>query len=73
MMLWSTSTWTLVGVEVILIGSHVRIDPKVILLATGPLTIGCYTHIAAGVFIAAKAGFEMKNFANIATVRASIP
>lgn len=73
MMLWSTSTWTLVGVEVISIGSHVRIDPKVILLANGPLTIGCYTHIAAGVFITAKAGFEMKNFANIATVRASIP
>ena len=43
-----------------------RIDPEVILLATGPLTIGCYTHIAAGVFCAAKAGFEMKNFANIA-------
>jgi len=57
---------TLVGIENISIGSHVRIDPDVILLATGPLTIGCYTHIAAGVFIAAKAGFEMKNFANIA-------
>jgi len=57
---------TLVGIENISIGSHVRIDPDVILLATGPLTIGCYTHIAACVFIAAKAGFEMKNFANIA-------
>src|SRR5215471_4670124 len=57
---------TLVGIENISIGSHVRIDPEVILLATGPLTIGCYTHIAAGVFVAAKAGFEMKNFANIA-------
>ena len=57
---------TLVGIENISVGSHVRIDPDVILLATGPLTIGCYTHIAAGVFIAAKAGFEMKNFANIA-------
>ena len=57
---------TLVGIENISIGSHVRIDPDVILLATGPLTIGCYTHIAAGGFIAAKAGFEMKNFANIA-------
>jgi acetyltransferase-like isoleucine patch superfamily enzyme len=57
---------TLVGIENISIGSHVRIDPDVILLATGPLTIGCYTHIAVGVFIAAKAGFEMKNFANIA-------
>ena len=56
---------TLVGIENISIGSHVRIDPDVILLATGPLTIGCYTHIAVGVFIAAKAGFEMKNFANI--------
>src|SRR6476660_2281266 len=56
---------TFVGIENISIGSHVRIDPDVILLATGPLTIGCYTHIAAGVFIAAKAGFEMKNFANI--------
>ena len=53
---------TLVGIENISIGSHVRIDPEVILLATGPLTIGCYTHIAAGVYIAAKAGFEMKNF-----------
>ena len=57
---------TLVGIENISIGSHVRIDPDVILLATGPLTIGCYTHIATGVFIAARAGFEMKNFANIA-------
>jgi galactoside O-acetyltransferase len=57
---------TLVGIENISIGSHVRIDPDVIFLATGPLTIGCYTHIAAGVFIAARAGFEMKNFANIA-------
>src|SRR3984893_16093770 len=57
---------TLVGVENISIGSHVRIDPDVILLATGPLTIGCYSHIAAGVFVAARAGFEMKNFANIA-------
>src|SRR5437764_3677732 len=57
---------TLVGIENISIGSHVRIDPDVILLATGPLTIGCYTHIAACVFIAAKAGFEMKNFPNIA-------
>jgi dTDP-4-amino-4,6-dideoxy-D-glucose acyltransferase len=57
---------TLVGIENISIGSHVRIDPDVILLATGPLTIGCYTHIAPTVFIAAKAGFEMRNFANIA-------
>jgi acetyltransferase-like isoleucine patch superfamily enzyme len=57
---------TLVGIENISIGSHVRIDPDVILLATGPLTIGCYTHIAPSVFIAAKAGFEMRNFANIA-------
>jgi acetyltransferase-like isoleucine patch superfamily enzyme len=57
---------TLVGIENISIGSHVRIDPDVIFLATGPLTIGCYTHIAPAVFIAAKAGFEMKNFANIA-------
>jgi acetyltransferase-like isoleucine patch superfamily enzyme len=57
---------TLVGIENISIGSHVRIDPDVIMLATGPLTIGCYTHIAPSVFIAAKAGFEMKNFANIA-------
>ncbi len=57
---------TLVGIENISIGSHVRIDPDVILLATGPLTIGCYTHIAACVFIAARAGFEMRNFANIA-------
>jgi galactoside O-acetyltransferase len=57
---------TLVGIENISIGSHVRIDPEVIFLATGPLTIGCYTHIASGVFIAAKAGFEMRNFANIA-------
>ena len=57
---------TLVGIENISIGSHVRIDPDVILLATGPLTIGCYTHIATGVFITARAGFEMKNFANIA-------
>src|SRR5476651_1567843 len=57
---------TLVGIESISIGSHVRIDPDVILLATGPLTIGCYSHISGCVFIAAKAGFEMKNFANIA-------
>ena len=57
---------TLVGIENISIGSHVRIDPEVIMLATGPLTIGCYTHIAACVFIAAKSGFQMKNFANIA-------
>jgi galactoside O-acetyltransferase len=57
---------TFVGIENISIGSHVRIDPEVVLLATGPLTIGCYTHIAAGVFIAAKAGFEMKNFVNLA-------
>ena len=56
----------LVGIENISIGSHVRIDPDVILVATGPLTIGCYTHIAPCVFIAAKAGFEMRNFANIA-------
>lgn len=40
---------TLVDVENISIGSHVRVDPEVILLATGPLTIGCYTHIAPGV------------------------
>ena len=57
---------TLVGIENISMGSHLRIDPEVILLATGPLTIGCYTHIATGVFITARAGFEMKNFANIA-------
>lgn len=57
---------TLVGIENISIGSHVRIDPDVIMLATGPLTIGCYTHIAPCVFIAAKAGFEMRDFANIA-------
>ena len=57
---------TLVGIENISIGSHVRIDPDVILLATGPLSIGCYTHIAPCVFIAAKAGFEMRDFANIA-------
>lgn len=57
---------TLVGIENMSIGSHVRIDPEVILLATGPLIIGCYTHIAPAVFVAAKAGFEMKNFANIA-------
>lgn len=57
---------TLVGIENISMGSHVRIDPDVVLLATGPLTIGCYVHISTGVFIAAKAGFEMKNFANIA-------
>ncbi len=57
---------TLVDIENISIGSHVRIDPDVILLATGPLTIGCYTHIACSVFIAARAGFEMRNFANIA-------
>ena len=57
---------TLVGIENISIGSHVRIDPDVIFVATGPLTIGCYTHIAPAVFVAAKAGFEMKNFANIA-------
>jgi hypothetical protein len=43
---------TLVGIENISIGSHVRIDPDVILLATGPLTIGCYTHIAAAAVIA---------------------
>ena len=57
---------TLVGIENISIGSHVRIDPEVILLATGPVTIGCYCQISTGVFIAARAGFEMKNFANIA-------
>ena len=57
---------TLVGIENISIGSHVRIDPDVILLASGPLTIGCYTHIAASVFIAARAGFEMQNYCNIA-------
>src|SRR5262249_47281910 len=57
---------TFLVIENISIASHFRIDPEFILLATGPLTIGCYTHIATGVFIAAKAGFEMKNFANIA-------
>ena len=57
---------TLVGIENISIGSHVRIDPEVIMLATGPLTIGWYTHIAPSVFIAAKSGFQMENFANIA-------
>ena len=57
---------TLVCIENISIGSHVRIDPDVILLATGPLTIGCYTHIAPASLLPPKQGFEMKNFANIA-------
>jgi galactoside O-acetyltransferase len=56
---------TLVGIENISIGSHVRIDPDVVLVATGPLAIGCYTHIAPSVYVAARAGFEMKDFANI--------
>ena len=47
---------TLVGIENISIGSHVRIDPDVIFLATGPLTIGCYTHIAPGVFYRRQSG-----------------
>src|SRR5438045_9190285 len=56
----------LVGIENISLNCNIQIDPDVILLATGPLIIGQYVHIAACSFIAARAGFEMKEFANIA-------
>ena len=53
---------TLVGIENISIGSHVRIDPEVILLATGPLTIGCYIHIAVRRLYCRQGRFRNEEF-----------
>lgn len=52
--------------ENISIGDNVRIDDFAVLIATGPVSLGNFTHIPNFCFIGANAGFEMQDFATLA-------
>ena len=56
---------TLLNVENIALGDHVRIDPDVVISAGGPVRIGSYVHIGAQSYLAGGAGIEMQDFSGL--------
>ena len=57
-------------IENISIGSNVRIDDNVIIVASSkenPVKIGNYVHIATNCYLAGSAGIEMSDFSGLAT------
>jgi galactoside O-acetyltransferase len=57
-------------IENISIGSNVRIDDNVIIVASSkenPVKIGNYVHIASNCYLAGSAGIEMSDFSGLAT------
>lgn len=58
---------TLIGIENISIGSHVRIDGYTTVVADGQgfLTLGSYIHIGAGCYLAAGGGVVMEDFSGL--------
>ena len=57
-------------VENISIGSNVRIDDNVIIVASNkknPVMIGNYIHIASNCYLAGSAGIEMSDFSGLAS------
>jgi len=57
---------TIVNLECISIGSHVRIDSHVSILAgAAGITIGNYVHIASSCYLGGRSGIEMQDFSGI--------
>jgi acetyltransferase-like isoleucine patch superfamily enzyme len=57
---------TIIGLNNISIGSHVRIDSHVTIVAgAGDLIVGSYIHIAAGVYLSANGGMTLCDFAGL--------
>jgi galactoside O-acetyltransferase len=57
-------------IENISIGSNVRIDDNVIIVASkkgSAVKIGNYVHIASNCYLAGSAGIEMSDFSGLAT------
>ena len=53
------------GFENISIGSNVRIDPFVTIVATGPVTIGSFVHIGSHSLLLGREGIEMHDFSGL--------
>jgi acetyltransferase-like isoleucine patch superfamily enzyme len=53
------------GLENIRFGSHVRIDAYVTIIATGPVTIGSYVHIASYCLLAGGDGISLADFSGL--------
>lgn len=57
---------TIIGLKNISIGSHVRIDSHVTIVAgAGDLIVGSYIHIAAGVYLSANGGITLCDFTGL--------
>jgi galactoside O-acetyltransferase len=56
---------SIIDVENLSIGDHVRIDADVTILATGGVSIGSYVHIGAQCYLAGGAGIALEDFAGL--------
>ena len=57
---------TIIGLQNISIGNHVRIDSNVVIAAgSGELVIGSHIHIAAGCYLSAVGGLVLQDFAGL--------
>lgn len=58
---------TIVGVENISIGSHVRIDGGCTILASGPggVQVGSFIHLGAGCYLGGGSGIELSDFCGL--------
>ena len=57
---------TIVGLNNISLGSHIRIDSNVIIAATkGYLKLGNYIHIGAGCYLSCESGITLSNFSGL--------
>jgi acetyltransferase-like isoleucine patch superfamily enzyme len=57
---------TIIGLNNISIGSHVRVDSHVTIVAgAGELVVGSYIHIAAGAYLTANGGITMSDFTGL--------
>ena len=57
---------TIVGLNNISLGSHIRIDSNVIIVATkGYLKLGNYIHIGAGCYLSCESGITLSNFSGL--------
>lgn len=60
------STCVLVGLDNIVIGDNVRVDPFCSLIAVaGHISIGNHVHLATSVFLSASEGIDLGDFANL--------
>jgi len=63
---WISKICTIIGLPNIAIGSHVRIDDKVtIIAAEGRVSIGSYVHIGECCYLSAAGGITLKDFCGL--------